>query len=652
MALTTYQSASLNSFAYNRNEYVLGSDISDFPKFKYLCNVLYKSTTITAIAPTVFNGIVMTKLTIVDNLYLTGDKIFIENNANYIIVDRNAGLNTITIDTPPDNLTITPGLSTCHRTISYQIDKDPSTELGVLNVGNTLKDFCTHKLVDSNNPYGSQEVLFRYALNFGEQYEYVFDFEDNLFSTGSTGFFNSSLPTSITASLPFSIGDQIVVQQNLYEWPYTDNVSAPGQLLAFTGSTANPFPIESQVYVTGQQTVPNYNGYQTVNSASTGSLLITDSTFVQSTPAESGSIFGTPAPSYNDVATITDIYWDVTYGLVVITDLPWAGSTPAISGTMKFADGRLIKAWDTIGNTRLVSTGKLDKLQEQSLNPEAWHVDNTVSGSKLFSSVITLQDSSYKQRIEAETKSWILVKPAIHTNGTVNTGSLNVTYKFYNDSNTLLGTGSYTNLKFNTWNSVAGYYGVYLPAGLNQLTASTTFTSSLAGYVNSVATYTMEATNGVATVSPIRFEINTDCGAGYDIYHILFKDSFGSWMSIPFKYKSFTSTETTSKTFYAKDGYLNATTNQMQYTAGDRGNTNIYKRYTDKFKLTSGWITDSENALIKDMLTSPVVYCQDTENNIRAVQLLNTELELAKSQNVSIFNYSIDIALSIDELRF
>ena len=55
---------------------------------------------------------------------------------------------------------------------------------------------------------------------------------------------------------------------------------------------------------------------------------------------------------------------------------------------------------------------------------------------------------------------------------------------------------------------------------------------------------------------------------------------------------------------------------------------------------------------MKDMLTSPEVYIQDPQNNIRAVQLLNTELDLNKKDNVQIFNYSFDVAMSIDELRF
>jgi hypothetical protein len=656
MAITIEQSSSLNSNAYNRNEYVLSSNFSAFPKFKYNFNILYDLATITAIAPYQLNGLVYTKLTISDNLFAKGDKVFVTGNENYNVLEINTAGSFVVIDAAPDDLDINLGTTGLSKTISYSVEKEPKTELGILDIRNTLRAFCTQELIDTPNLYWSDNILFRYNMVFGEQYDFIHSFTDNAFNTGSTAFINPSLSASYTASLPFQVGDQIVVQQDLYEWTYIDNQFFSGSL-AFTGSTAVPFSIGSQVYVTGQDTYNTYNGYTTVIAGTTGSRLVTDKSFIGSTPVEGGIIYGTPKPEYNTVATITNIYFQSGLGVVIVTDIPWAGSSPTIPGKMKFSDGRLVKNWAAPTTKRLASTGKFDKLQEQTFNSENYHLNDQVAGTKFISSIISFNPANYKHRVEKSTKGWMLVKPALHTNGTENTSSLSVRYKFYNDSNALLGTGSFnysSSIRFtqDKATSETGYYGIYVPVGLNQLSSSATFTSSLSSYINSVDYYQLEVTNSLCTTRPVKFEINEDCGGGYELYHLLFKDSMGSWVPVPFKYKSLNSTESTTGTYYAKEGKLNAGTKKMDYTSYDRGKTNIYKRYTDKIKLTSGWLDEAENLIIKDLLTSPDVVVQDPQNNLRAVQILNTEVDLQKKENVQIFNYSFDIAMSIDELRF
>ena len=641
MSITVEQSASLNSFAYNRNEYVLSSSLSTYPKFKYNFNILYDTVTVSAYTAAQWQGQILTQLTVPGHEYKLGDTVFVSDNFNVDIVDVDG--NNVIIGVEPYDINVTNSVTTCSRVISYTINKEPVTDLGVLDIGNTLRTFCTHKLVDTNNPYQSEEVLFQYQLVFGEEYEYIHEFEDNGFYSGSVAFTNSSLPASYTASLPFQIGDEIVIQQDLYEWDYTDNGFYSGSL-AFTGSTDHYIQTGSQIYVVGQTTNPSYNGYTTTIEGTSGSLIVTSKTFLTSTPAEPGTIYTTLVPEYNDVATITNIYHDATLGIVIVTDLPYVQATPPIGGTIKWSDGSLVKQWETPTTTKQASTGKFDNQQMLAYDSEDYHLDDSVVSTRNFSTIIANQSAAYRHRVEQSTRGYLLLKPALHSDGTSNTGSLEIKYTFFDETGSDIGTGSFSGLTFDD-------KGIYTPYGLDQLIASTEFTSSLASYIDSVDYYSVLASNQSALTSAIEFELNTDC-AGYELYHILFKDSLGSWISVPFKYKSFTSIETDTKSYYRKTGNLNATTNQVDYTTYDRGRTNIYKRYTEKIKLNSGWMTEEENVIIKDMLTSPEIYIQTPDNTLRAGQLLNTELDLAKRENVQIFNYTFDVAYSIDEMKY
>lgn len=648
--ITIEQSGSINSFAYNRNEYVLSSDISGFNKFKYLTNIIYNIEVISAYQPVEFNGLIYTQLTLNNIQFLIGDKVFLDGNGIYNILNITG--NNVIIDADINDVTIVNSVTTLSRVISYKLDKEPTLGLGVIDYSNTLRNFCTHKLSDFNGIYWSREVIQPYKLAFGEEYEFEYEFEDNGFFSGNVGFINTSLSASYTASIPFQIGDSILIQQEQQEFIYNES-GVVGDRLAFTGSGGHNFREGQQVFITGQVNQPQYNGYTTVISGEGTSLLVVDKQF-NGGEIRSGSIFGTPIPEYNTVATITNIYYTSSIGIVIETDLPFLAATSPIPGKIKWADNKLLQKYQSPTDYKLSSTGKLDKLQQFSSNQELFHLNPLISSSQYVSSIISLTSNNYKHRIEYDTKSWVLIKPSYQSNN-FNTSSLDIKYTFYDITGSLLGTGSFHysgSIKFNKDGNLPlspqSEYGIYIPTGLNQLSSSLQFTSSI-NYPD-IKEYKLEITNNIATTQPITFRLNDDCNPQYGVYHILFKDSLGSWLSYPFKYKSFTSTETNTKTYYKKEGQLDG--NQKIYSTYDRGRTNIYKRYTDKVRLTSGWVNDNENIIIKDLLTSPEIYIQDENNILRAAQLLNTDVELGKSVNTNIFNYTLEVSYSIDELRF
>jgi hypothetical protein len=654
MSITIEQSGSLNSFAYNRNEYVISSNLSTNDKFKYLTNIIYDIEVITAHIPVQFNGLIYTQVTIANIPFVLGDRVFLDGNGVCNILDISG--NNIIIDTDINDVTIINNTTTLSKVISYKLDKEPTLGLGIIDYSNTLRNFCTHKLQDFNGIYWSSEVIQPYKLVFGEEYDFQYTFLDNGIATGSSGigFVNSMLSASYTASIPFEIGDSVIIQQDLQEWSYNYSTNS-GSYLAFSGSGIHNLKPTQQVFITGQTTNPQYNGYSTVISGQDTSLLVIDKPFV-SAQVISGSAFGTPLPEYNVVGSVTTIYYTGSQGIVIGTDIPSSTSTQAIGGTMKFADGRVLQQYNSPTDYKLTSTGKFDKLQQFEYDAMNYHINPLISSSQYVSSIVSLNDlSTYKHRVETNTKSWMLVKPSYRSGSLFNTNVVSINYAFYDTTGSAVGTGSFYysgSIKFtedeNNPTSPASQYGIYIPIGLNQLSSSLQFTSSV-DYSN-VKEYKLMVSSSIARTEPITFRLNDDCDPGYGTYHILYKDSLGSWLSYPFKYKSILSTETNTKTYYKKEGKLDGT--QREYNTYDRGRTNIYKRYTDKARLTSGWVSEAENRLIKDLLSSPEVYIQDENDVIRAVQLLNTELELGKKVNNSIFNYTLEVGISIDELRF
>src|SRR5690606_18841748 len=178
--------------------------------------------------------------------------------------------------------------------------------------------------------WSGPNTYFNYQLYLGEAKKYVVEFEDNGFFYPTYGdaakisFWNSSI-TSLSA-VSLSIGDQIVIQQELFEWNYTGAYNDGGYLAFSATSAIHNFRVDQPITVNGQVTEPYYNGPTTITSVNNypSSTRLTTSkpwSTVAASIAEGGDIFGTPIPEYNTVANIVDLNIDVTYGLVVSTDI-------------------------------------------------------------------------------------------------------------------------------------------------------------------------------------------------------------------------------------------------------------------------------------------------------------------------------------------
>ncbi len=171
--------------------------------------------------------------------------------------------------------------------------------------------------------------------------------------------------------------------------------------------------------------------------------------------------------------------------------------------------------------------------------------------------------------------------------------------------------------------------------------------SIIAANVNQGFTFILDSVRAIS--EKVWFEINDDC-SDYEVYHLMWKDRYGSWLSYPFIYWSKDFTEVERSTYYKTEGNWNDDT--YGYDPYGRGETQYFGRSRDKVTLNSGWVKDYENDLIKDLLESTSVYLQDPEGRLLACILEEKSLEFKKNNQIMIYNYTMSVRLSNNEVRF
>jgi hypothetical protein len=608
------QSASLDHFCYEPVEYLLGSNLVNQDTLLNVNNA---------------------------TLYSNGDKVFISNNGVYEILKVLSSTQLI-LNLNPDTLINPVRIS---KIIQYQVSPDPTTKNGYFNYQRVLKDYVQSHFSASNEPYETSLTSQTYALMYGEAYEYSSSFTDNLFVSGNVGFINPSITS--TASVPWQIGDQVVIQQQLTTWSFDDNHFWSGSL-AFTGSTNHFYRTGSQVFITGQ-TVPSYNGYANVIAGTSGKLLVVDKTFTTNTPTDNGVAYGTIAWEYNDTVTITSMSIHPSNGLTIVTDLSWSVDTPPVAGTIKYADGRLYKSYDNTLYYHRASIGKHDYVDTFNSSSFKYYYQvgtyTPVPNTFLISTILS-DKPAYNHKVTHDTKSWLLIKNGIDIGGNGYGDGLSANFLFYDATDTLL-----AHAEFGIASMVSDQNDWYFPIGLNQLIDSQTLINggTIPSALPNIAYYTLDIVYPDGTSNMLRFNVDT-CTKGYDEYHLIFEDSLGSFMSYPFYYKSFNNIEVDTNTYTKRTGVIGQ--NKIERFTYDRGKQNLYKRYTDKLVLNTGFINEDETFIIKDLLTSPNVYIQLPDSTIVACQVLNNEVELVKQQNGNLANYSIQVAYSLEEVRY
>jgi hypothetical protein len=405
-------------------------DAAQIEQYKYVVNILSNKIPISTTQPYQFEGYVFTRVNFATpHKFKLGDIVFL-NQASGFYTDY------YTIITIPSSTSIVvdltlgqplTGATTVANAIKYKLTPDPDGD-AKLDLSNTLKDYVTQNLEDSNNIFDGVNTRFDYELLIGYEGKALYQFDDNYFVNGNVGFLATGL--TATTQVDFEIGDEIIIQQNLYEWPYTDNFFFTGNL-GFTGTTANIFSIGDSVTITGQITEPYYNGDATVTSAGTN-FIVVNKGFTTSTPVEGGTIYGVPVPEYNTTAIITNIVFSAGIGVIIVTDQGFVQSTPPIGGTIRHADGKLITSFNQLSITGLSVFNSYIPQTDYSITAfDPYVVQSRANNLNYLSTIYDIEASGLRYRIQPETKSWLLA----HTD---DSSFWEPVFSFYNSSNTLL----------------------------------------------------------------------------------------------------------------------------------------------------------------------------------------------------------------------
>ena len=612
--------------------------------FKYLINLCWDTITISSITTASYGNNAYTQLTVASSIdYEVGDSVFLEDvlNSNqftgYYNVQAVPNSTSILIDLITGLQTNTSG-NKLSKVIKWKLNPDPDG-YGKLDLSNVLKDkvsdVLTGQSVNYALTYDGEDTRFCYTLFCGSEKNYVFEFEDNLFSGGSVGFYNSSILS--LSGVPFQVGDLITITQDQVGWPYTDNFFSSGSV-GFTGATQHSFLANQTITVTGQETNPYYNGITTILSV-TANGLVTNKTFQGASPVEPGIIYGIPRPEYNATALITEIFTSVTYGVVIITNIPYATASVVIPGSIQYANGVITTSPNELQITgSCVFNAHINRPDYSLTAYDPYVIQNrSYSGNNI--STLLSGDTCY--RIEPSTIGFLL------SHQDASNYADGMSYLFYDSSGSLLGEAYIV--------KPTGSEDFYSPLGLDQFAASNyvNYTNTFTGYSGNIASYTMNTYNSagspVQSSNKICFKLNTDCSM-YEVFNIMWKDRYGSYISYPFIYMSRKNIESDRKTYYKQEGSWNDDT--FQYYDYDRGETNFYTQSKNSYVVNSGWLYQFETTLMEDLMQSTDVYLQTPDNRLYPCMINDTSVELFKEINEQIFSYTFNLRVAFNEFRF
>jgi len=627
---------------------VYDTNYNQVSQFKYIINAIYDTELVVAASVTSYNGSIYTLLeTSNAHTYSVGDTILLDDAAN---ANLNTGYYNILSIPAPDELiidlfpNILPTVFPIRISLFYKWKLTPDLDgYGKLDMSNVMKDLVSQNLTGQSINYAldyeGPDTRRCFGLLLGYEQQYVFEFEDNLFVSGNTvGFYNTSI-TSLSGT-PFQVGQLIQVQQNPVAWAYT-GITNTVNGLRYSSNVQHSFLAGQQIQIQGQTTYTSYNGYTTVFNPVSTTFLTTPQTFV-GTSTQGGYIYGTPRPSYNTTAVITGVYISGTYGLVVTTNITWAGSSVPITGQITYPGNQLTTKLNEISDydAFCIYNAHINRNQYSITAFDPYVVQNRSFAQNNFATIL---NQSNQYRIERSTVAFLLghASPASVLDG--------VYYKFFDVVGNTLGAVILPK-------PVSSQQDVYFPVGLEQIAGSNysnyinTF-PSYSGAVDNYCMYGYDAPFGTPgqRTNQICFKLNSDCSM-YEIYHLMWKDQLGSFISYPFIYMSREFIESEKKTYYQQEGTWEY--NTFAYDDYGVGEKAFYQRSRESLTLNSGWLYEFERDLIRDLMQSPSVYIQTPNNELYSCHIDQDKLEIYKNINEQLFSYTFNVRTSNNEFRF
>lgn len=683
--------------AFNPIPVSIQCNTNDETKENYVVNtnIVYDYNRIVSITASSENTAIIELL--LDNIYVVGDNLFIDDTSttNLIYTGYYTVLEVIDDFHIKIDLTLSvpyteSNKAYTYRYIKYTMEPNPSNFVE-LDIHNTIKDFVGTSIIDNGSTVSQAYIYgresFKYGLIFGEEYNFVYNFYDNGNIGGNVVFLNN-VYTNVN-QVPFQIGDSIVITQDPQEWDYTDNFFSSGYL-GFTNGTSTDghnFQPGDTVFVTGQSTYPSSNGAFKVVSAPDIYTLVVDKTFPGSTVAEGGKIYGNPTPQYDGVAKITNIYYDAGIpAMVIVTDKIHNETTQPIGGTIRLTNNKKIGTLNALksgityneGATPVVPIFNFASLcrfdnthfaRFNVLNYSNLLKDKFISSnnSKLWSTILRQDEAGkpiYWNNITKDSPGFILLRqnpysPVIET----------FRYTYYDKQKNVLGQfyDSYIQIgeSNNYYATISLEYILYL-GGYNDIGAGDLYNSYNDIYYFDIEGYNITSSTPVST--KIRFAIDQEC-SGLPTYHLTWLDSFGSYITYPFKYNATQSTDVKRNNYYRGENEWNYIESgglvggYYTTTNTHRGENTYNVQARTKLQLTSGWLNDNENIVFEDLMKSADVYISTKEVNMEKDENLYLKMYSAQleSNNIEyktnyagdfIFNYSPIVRFAFNDYRY
>lgn len=214
--------------------------------------------------------------------------------------------------------------------------------------------------------------------------------------------------------------------------------------------------------------------------------------------------------------------------------------------------------------------------------------------------------------------------------------------KTYNTAGSLVGTYKLAN----NFASASGFFRLTTGTNnLNAIASGNIISGTQPIITSSIASYTVEmATSADAVKSETRTYNIVDASCKYDSYRIHWLNKMGGFDSFNFDLVSTQKTSISRKNYKKNLGTLIGTT--YAYTKQDPQDVVYDTNYKRTVRVTSNWMSNADAIWMEELFTSPVVYYENSSNELIPIVLTSNEYEQKKSQNIKLINYELEFSFA------
>jgi len=214
--------------------------------------------------------------------------------------------------------------------------------------------------------------------------------------------------------------------------------------------------------------------------------------------------------------------------------------------------------------------------------------------------------------------------------------------KTYNTSGSLVGTYKLAN----NFASASGFFRLTTGThSLNAIASGNIISGTQPIITSSIARYTVQMATSADTVkSETRTYNIVDASCKYDSYRIHWLNKLGGFDSFNFDLVSTQKTSINRKNYKKNIGTLTGTT--YAYTKQDPQDVVYDTNYKRTVRVTSNWMNDADAIWMEELFTSPVVYYENSSNELIPITITSNEYEQKKSQNIKLINYELEFSFA------